>query len=204
MSRNLMRLRTFVGYASLTTAVAATASCGDVVRSSRSPVMLVVNSIAGGATATNPFNSDVLTNVRSPAPCSDVAPCPTIRNDPGTASVSVVTKNITVSPSTNNLVMVTRAHVEYRRADGRNTPGTDVPFPFDTAVGASIPAGGSASVPFELVRHDAKLESPLVQLNYNLEVINMIAVVTFYGQDLVGNELSASGNISIAFANHGD
>jgi hypothetical protein len=28
--------------------------------------------------------------------------------------------------------------------------------------------------------------------------------VTFYGRDQVGNDVSATGSISIAFANHGD
>ena len=192
------------GCASLAATVVAAAACGDVVRSSRAPVMLIVNSVGGGTAGTSPLNSDVVTNRTSPAPCSPATPCPTIFNDPGTASLTVIMKDVTVvAPSSNNRVTITRVHVEYRRADGRNTPGVDVPFPFDGAATATIAAGATGSVAFELVRHDAKLESPLVQLNFNLEVINVIADVTFYGHDQVGNELSASGNIFIAFANHG-
>jgi hypothetical protein len=198
-----MRLRGLVGLVSLAIAAAAAASCGDVVRSSRSPVMLVVNSIGGGVDASSPFNSDVLTMRTSPAPCSANAPCPTILSDLGTASMSVIMKDVSVAPTTNNDVTITRYHVDYRRADGHNTPGVDVPLSFDGGTTVTIAAGGSGAVSFELVRHDAKLESPLQQLVYNLEVLNVIAQITFYGHDEVGNELSASGNISIAFANHG-
>ena len=94
--------------------------------------------------------------------------------------------------------------MEYRRTDGRNTPGLDVPHSFSGAGTLTIPAGGSGTFPFELVRHDAKLESPLVQLVKYLEVINVIATITFFGHDQVGIDLSATGSISIAFANHGD
>jgi hypothetical protein len=165
--------------------------------------MLVVQSLGGGTDGVNPFASDVVNNRTSPAPCSPANPCPTILNDAGVASIAVVMKDVTVGPTTNNDVTITGFHVQYRRTDGRNTPGVDVPFAFDGAVTVTIPAGSSGSIPFELVRHDAKLESPLVQLNFNLEVLNVIADVTFFGHDVVGNELSATGSISIAFANHG-
>jgi hypothetical protein len=204
MIMKLMRAGTIVQTVSVAAVALATTSCGDVVRSNDSPVMLIVGSLAGGQDATSPVFSDVLVNRTSPPPCTPVNPCPTIINDPGTATLSVITKNVTVAPTTNNDVTVTRYHVEYRRTDGRNTPGVDVPFAFDGAAALTIPAGSSGTVAFELVRHDAKLEAPLRQLVSNLEVINAIATVTFYGRDQVGNDVSATGSISIAFANHGD
>ena len=57
---------------------------------------------------------------------------------------------------------------------------------------------------FEIVRHDAKLEAPLVQLISNLNVINTIANVTFYGHDQVGNVVSVTGSVSVEFANFAD
>ncbi len=57
---------------------------------------------------------------------------------------------------------------------------------------------------FELVRHVAKLEAPLVYLATNLNVISTIAEVTFYGRDQVGNEVNVTGHILINFANYGD
>jgi hypothetical protein len=190
-------------------AAAAAASCGDVIRQGRSPSILVVNSIqaANGDKPTTFFsalNSDVLNLVTTPTPCSDTNPCPTVFNDPGQATLSVAMKDIAVTPTTNNQVTVTRYHVAYTRTDGRNTPGVDVPYPFDGAATVTVAAGGAPiSVGFELVRHAAKEESPLVQLITNQNIISVIATVTFYGADLVGNAVSASGQIQITFGNFG-
>jgi hypothetical protein len=54
------------------------------------------------------------------------------------------------------------------------------------------------------VRHVAKKEAPLVQLVDNGQIITTIAEVTFYGQDLVGNDISVTGTIQIDFGNFGD
>ena len=113
-------------------------------------------------------------------------------------------KDITVSPSTNNDVTITRYRVTYRRADGRNTPGTDVPYPFDGAITGTVPAGGTLTVGFELVRHAAKIEAPLVQLVSNPNFITTLAEVTFYGRDQVGNDISVAGLVQVNFGNFGD
>jgi len=94
--------------------------------------------------------------------------------------------------------------VEYIRADGRNTPGVDVPYAFDSALTGTIPAGGTVTLGFELVRSAAKLESPLVQLKTSPNIINVIARVTFYGADRVGNNVTVMGQIGIEFGNFGD
>jgi hypothetical protein len=125
-------------------------------------------------------------------------------NDLGTAVLAVNTKNITIAPSPNNRVTISRYRVRYIRSDGRNTPGVDVPFSFDGGATATIDANGSGSVSFEIVRHLAKVESPLVQLVTERRVINAIAEVTFFGQDQVGNEVSASGTIYVDFLNLAD
>ena len=108
------------------------------------------------------------------------------------------------APSTNNAVTISRFHVEYVRADGRNTPGVDVPYPFDNAVTGTVTAGGQRTLGFEIVRSVAKREAPLVQLIDSANVISTIARVTFYGRDQVGNDVSVTGSIQIDFANFGD
>jgi hypothetical protein len=150
--------------------------------------------------------SDVITNVTSPAPCATDNPCPTIFGDSAIAQLRSAPRNVTstTAPTSNNDVTITRVRVEYFRADGRNTPGVDVPFPFDGAVTVTVPGGGNASVGFELVRNVAKQESPLVQLVTNPNIITAIARVTFYGQDRTGNNVSVSGQIQIDFGNFGD
>jgi len=94
--------------------------------------------------------------------------------------------------------------VSYARSDGRNTPGVDVPYGFDGVVAGTVPPGGSVTIGFELVRHTAKQESPLVQLVTSPQIITTLAQVTFYGTDQVGNAISASGAITIEFGNFGD
>jgi hypothetical protein len=188
---------------------AASLSCGSVVRDGSSPMFLVVNLMQGqqgGGVGTlgNPLISSVLTLRTSPAPCTPVSPCPTYFNDTGQVVLSLVPKNVggtatTTAPSTNNQVTITRYHVNYTRADGRNTPGVDVPYPFDGAVTGTIPIGTALTLGFELVRIVAKQEPPLAALASTTNVLTIIAYVTFYGQDLVGNAISATGTIQIDF-----
>jgi hypothetical protein len=191
--------------------VAATASCGDVVRTGRAPVMLVIDSLAGspdggrGAGAfTATLQSDVIVLVTSPPPCTPTVKCPTVFSDSGQAVLRLVPKDIAIAPSANNAVTIYRYHISFRRADGRNTPGVDVPYPYDGAVTATVPPSGSATIGFELIRHVTKGEPPLVQLIANPSIIHTIAVVTFYGTDLVGNAITVTGNMSIEFGNFED
>ncbi len=194
---------------------AATMSCGDVVRDSRSPMILVIDHLLGanGAstsiTFTNPVFSDVITIRTSPSPCSVTTPCPTIFADPGQVTLHLDQKNIgtptvPAAPTTNNEVIITGYHVEYRRSDGRNTAGVDVPFAFDGGLTGTVTQTGAVTFSFELVRHVAKEESPLIQLQLSPTIINVIAYVTFYGHDTVGNSVSVTGTISIDFGNFGD
>jgi hypothetical protein len=203
--RNVPRL---VGVAVL---AAVSVSCGEVVRQGRSPVFLTIDSLqasAGGGTATASsfLLSDVQKLIITPAPCSALTPCATTFNDSGTATFRIVPKDIVALPvpTSNNEVTITRYHITYVRADGRNTPGVDVPFPVDGAVTALVGVGAATSVGFELVNHVAKEESPLVQLITSRQVITTIAEVTFYGTDRVGNAISVTGTIQVNFGNFGD
>ena len=87
--------------------VAASTSCGDVVRSSRAPVLLTINSLAGirggptAGVAAGFLLSDVLTLVTSPAPCTQASPCATVFDDTGDAQLSISLKDqgTTTAPS---------------------------------------------------------------------------------------------------------
>lgn len=191
--------------------IAAAAGCGDVVRQGRSPSVLVINSLLaaptggfGANTFSNTLFSDVQVLLRSPDPCTAASPCPTVYSDLGQATVSLAMKDTTVAPTSNNQVTITRYTVNFRRNDGRNTPGVDVPYPIDGAVTATVPAGGQTSFSYEMVRHVAKEEPPLVQLIVNRNIIATTAEITFYGKDLVGNAVTASGSMRVEFGNFGD
>jgi hypothetical protein len=174
----------------LAATAAAGVSCGDVVREGRAPVFLVINSIT--AENGNFLLSDVLSDEGS------------IFNDTATVAVAVTLKNVIpgpLAPSTNNSVTINRYRVTYRRPDGRNTPGVDVPYPWDGAATVTVPVNGTGSLAIELVRHVAKEEPPLVQLANSPSVITTITEITLYGQDQVGNDVTVSGFIQVNFGN---
>jgi hypothetical protein len=189
-------------------------SCGDMARQSRASSFLVIDSllgIRGAATVGAPasvLNSDVITNITSPAPCSPTSPCPTVFGDPGQVTMHADMKDPGTGSTPNtpgplNAITVNRYHVEYERADGRNTPGVDVPFPFDGAVTATI-TGAPSTFGFDLVRIVAKEEAPLVELIASHQFITTLAHVTFFGQDQAGNATSVTGTIQVDFGNYGD
>ncbi len=192
-------------------ALLAATSCGTAVRTGSSSMFLSIDTLAGSRGAASPgqptsnLASDVLTLITSGGTCTQVNPCPTVFTDTGSATLRLVPKNPTgPAPSSTNDVTITRVHIAYNRTDGRNTPGVDVPFPFDASVTATVPASGSAIVGFELVRIQAKEEPPLVQLVNNRQTIGAAAEITFYGQDRAGNAISATGSLQIEFSNFGD
>jgi hypothetical protein len=196
--------------------LAAAASCGDVVRSSRAPVVLVVNSLGairggpGSSTTAGFLLSDVITLVTTPPPCTPASPCPTVFDDTGDAVIGMVLKDqsgVTAPTiSSNNFVTITRVHVKYMRTDRANggVQGVDVPYEFDTATTGTIIDAAGHDFKFELVRHTAKAEPPLAALVTNPNVISTIAQVTFYGTDTVGNAVSIMGQIQVNFGNFGD
>jgi hypothetical protein len=194
--------------------IASAAGCGEFTREGRAPVVAVVRSltVARGDTPDDlggTLLSDVIVNRRQPAPCSDTSPCPTIFNDVAEVEMSIVSKDpgapgIASNPSFLNAVTITKYRVEYRRADGRNTQGVDVPWAFDSGLTFTIPSDGVVTAGFEIVRHTAKEEEPLKALAVNHNIIHAIARVIFYGHDQAGNDISAYGDVGVDFGDFAD
>jgi hypothetical protein len=104
------------------------------------------------------------------------------------------------------MITLNRYRVEFRRTDGRNTPGEDVPYAFEGAVSGTIGETPS-SLTFTLVRAQAKLEKPLVTLvgiRGGALIISTIADVTFFGKDQTGRDATVSGSLSVNFADWAD
>jgi len=209
----MIGMHRLIRFAAIAAVVAATVSCGSVVRTGRGSSFMVIDSllgIRGAATLGTPsstLTSDVITNVISPAPCSATAPCPTVFGDLGTAQIRVVMKDAGSEAPTSatpiNAITITRYHVRYIRSDGRNTPGVDVPFEFDGTVTATA-STTPATVGFSLVRIQAKQEAPLVLLINSSTIFTLLAEVTFYGADQAGNVSSVTGSIDVNVGNFGD
>jgi hypothetical protein len=186
------RIKVAIALASFATLLVLTA-CSDAIRTGQSPSYLVIQSLTGGSGAGSGqvVQSDVLSDTGS------------IVQDSGSATLQVVLKDpIASSPSPVNAITIDQYHVEYVRSDGHNVQGVDVPYAFDGASTATIPAGGSGSVAFTLVRIQAKLEAPLQALAHHRgqEAISTIARVTFFGHDQNGREISVTGSIEVDFA----
>jgi hypothetical protein len=191
-------------------AVMLSSGCGNLASKGRSPSQLIVISIqtargtgtvpAAAGFTSGPLLSDVPNVVNNE----------TVFDDFGLVTLSAILKDLGAAgapsaPTGINRLTITSYRVEYRRSDGRNTPGVDVPLAFTSALTMSVitTADGFATSQgvFELVRHDAKLEPPLAALGGGDRVISMVADVTFFGHDQAGNNVSATGSVQINFAN---
>jgi hypothetical protein len=163
--------------------------------------MLVIEFLGGasgaadGTTFSGTLQSDVVTVKDGNA---------TIFSDNGQVRMRFTMKDTLTTPSALNAVTINRYRVTYRRSDGLNTPGVDVPYPFDSAMTFTIAPGGVVTQAFELIRHVAKQEAPLMALRANPVIISTVADVTFFGHDQAGNELSVMGSMGVQFGNFAD
>lgn len=172
-------------------------SCGgELLRTGRAPVYLVVTDVSAGAQGeelTAFLLSDVITNGST-------------FNDNVQIGLRVELKNATIAATAVNAVTMTRYSVEFKRSDGRNRPGVDVPYGISGALGATISPATPGSVTFELVRHQAKREPPLANLidGGGLRLLTTVAEITLYGRDQNGNEVMVTTAIDVHFADFGD
>jgi hypothetical protein len=190
-----------------------TVSCGKVARTGRGPAPVVVTKLEAASGAEpdkmgGVLFSDVVTNVTRTVNGQQVQ-TPTLFADLAQITMTLVLKDpgqpgVPSSPSALNQVTFSRYRVNYRRADGRNTPGVDVPYGFDSGIGFTVPPDGTITASFELVRHVAKQEAPLSALAASGVIITTIAEVSFFGADQAGNEVIATANIGVEFGNFGD
>jgi hypothetical protein len=172
-------------------------SCTELLTQHRSSSILLIERIANGANEQGFLRSDVLTNN---GVFEDIARITTrvALKDPGTAENAA-------SPSPANFVTITRYRVVYRREDGRNTPGVDVPYPWDGGTTFTTVSGIQTN-DFVIVRGQAKLEPPLLALRFlgGSVIISTIAEITFYGHDQAGQGVKATGTMQINFADWAD
>lgn len=178
-------------------------NCGELHTTGSSASYLVIQKLSAASgshrdTFSENLSSDVITIVDN---------IPTVFADTGRVNFLLALKDpgspgLPTISTPNNAITVNRYRVRYIRADGRNTPGVDVPYPFDSALTVTVQAPIDAV--FTLVRVQAKSEAPLAALATNFTTISTIAEVTFYGHDQTGREVTVVGNIGVHFSNWGD
>ncbi|MBM3777060.1 MAG: hypothetical protein FJW23_02320 [Acidimicrobiia bacterium] len=172
-------------------------------------VVLVRLEAASGASPSifsGTLSSDVVTSVRG---AGGGAAETVVFSDAGRVTLRLVPRDpgppgAPASPSALNQVTITRYRVQYRRTDGRNVAGVDVPYPFESGTTFTVPPDQPATHQFEIVRRTAKEEAPLAGLRASRVVIATIADVTFIGRDLAGHEVIAAGSIGVQFGNFSD
>jgi hypothetical protein len=183
--------------------VLASVSCGEMTRQGTASSFLAIDTLEAASGAEpgafgGDLASDVITVVDgSPTAFADIGRVnfALMMKDPGTSA----SPN---APGPNNAITVDRYHVQFIRADGRNTPGVDVPYPFDGAF--TVTVFNRAEAAFTLVRVQAKREAPLAGMVSNGIRLSTIAQITFYGHDQTGREVSTTGRIGVNFNNWGD
>ena len=192
----------------LTSLSVVTAGCGVYEQGpSSSVVRITLLEAASGAKPgefSGTLRSDVVTMVKR-----NNVDVPTIFDDGGRVTMALSLKDpgasgVSSSASSLNSVTFTHYRVVYRRTDGRNVEGVDVPYAFDSGLTFSVPPDGTVQVGFEIVRHSAKEDAPLLSLQVTGGIINTVADVTFYGKDQAGKSVAVTGSIGINFGDFGD
>jgi len=130
----------------------------------------------------------------------------TITDDVAKATLSAST--LAPSPiggtSQYNDIQLDKIVISFTRADGRNTPGVDVPYTFEQGLSQVIHIGEQITISFIIVRASAKQEPPLVGLLADTsrgEVLYTTARIDFYAHDLAGKTVTATGYLPVEFAN---
>ena len=192
----------------LTALTMVAAGCG-VAEQGRSPVVVRIDTLeaANGGTTTGTFGGYLHSDVQNVVNVNNVQ-TPTRFNDVGRVTMSLVLRDpgspgVANTPSELNSVTMTHYRVVYRRTDGRNVQGVDVPFAFDSGMTITVAPTGQGQQTFDIVRVSAKFEAPLQALVSNGQALDTIADVTFFGKDMHNNDVAVTGSIGITFANFG-
>ncbi len=210
--RNNLTSRALTGLLILASTFVLSSCASELTRTGSSPAFIIIDMIQGAPGHSinefvTPLFSDVQTYVEQQIDGERVRVA-TYYNDLGRATVRLGMKNplSPTGPSAINAITINRYRVSFRRADGRNTPGVDVPHAFDGAVTFTIPADGTVAVPFDVVRTQAKLEAPLINMRGGggSIFISTLAEITFYGRDQAGNEVTATGSLAVNFGDFAD
>lgn len=181
-------------------------SCNKLENETTSSSALLINSITGNDLDGTEGSTTIFIDV---VQMNDDGTM-TIYNDNGVAEVIAVLLDPFMDPAESTYyqnVIIDQIDIEYTRADGLNNEGEDVIFSFSQKVTRMIGIGETIAIPFVLVQHVSKLESPLVELVGlgQEKVLKLEAKITFHGKDVGGHRVApAVGGVSVWISNFGD
>jgi hypothetical protein len=191
-------------------ALLITYACTRVENDSRSGSLLTIDSVTGQVGDKNgnfqdstPLLSDTCDNDNSQPQDPDLC---TVVNDNAIITFSNQLLLGGTSGTAFQDIIVNRYRVDYFRPNGRNVPGVDVPYGIDGTMNVRVVAGGSSTGTIVIVRHEAKREPPLAELDngQSEDVLTANAQIRCFGQDVAGHTVSATGYLEIHFANYGE
>jgi hypothetical protein len=176
-------------------------ACNKLENLSESASLLIVTAITGTDLEGNENSTTIFSDV--------ITTSGSIFNDTATATFTAVIYDPDQTTGTfYQDIIVDRVDVEYIRSDISDAqPGVDVPFGFSQRVFARVAVDETIDLPFVLVQHVAKLESPLVELISmgQEKVLKMEARCTFYGKDGGGYRIApVVAYVSVWFADFAD
>jgi len=179
----------------LVTALGALAMVGctpDFAKNGDAPVVLLMTGINDGA----PLDSDV--EISNGAVCPDFV---TLRLENHFKN-----PNVTATGFRHDFT-VERYEVRYFRSDGRNTEGVDVPYRISGNVAQEVLEESAATLSLEVVRRQAKLEPPLMNLRHNggAIIVTTFAEITLHARTTTGQTTNpVTARLQIDFADFGD
>jgi hypothetical protein len=172
------------------------AGCNSISKTTESSSMIVIRSITGttvGGDEAAYLQSDVLGTDGL------------VRVDNATVNLiaRLVNPNPLNGPSQFNDVVLTSYRVTYELPTGLGTPGVDVPLPFDGNFSTVLcPVDEDVTVPFVVVLEAAKQAAPLSALIGTATVLERRAKIEIVGHDLTDHEVTATGYLTIYFADY--
>jgi len=173
-------------------------SCNSVENITQSSTILVIESLSG-----KDLNGDSSSDL-----WSDVDTNGTVYNDNVEATISAKLINPLAEETTYYQdAIIDQIDVSFRRPDGKDVEGVDVPYSFSQKLNVRVEVNGSSTFSFVVIRQVAKLEAPLRDLKEggNEGVLELIADITFYAKDVAGNRITpVTASITVWCANFAD
>lgn len=172
------------------------AGCNTISRTAQSSSLIIIQSLTGTTVAGEEvayLQSDVI----------DADGLVRVNNATANIIIRLVNPDPIDPPSQFNDVVLTNYRITYELPTGPGTPGTDVPLPFDGNFSTVLcQVDAETSVPFVVVLEAAKLAAPLAGLVGTNTVLERKAKIEIFGHDLTDHPVTATGYLTIYFADY--
>jgi len=134
---------------------------------------------------------------------------PTVVSDIITATLEARLKEpetVGPGPSYQNRIVLRSYVVSYTYVDSNLTPvpSPNVPANFSGELSVALDIDSLVDISFVIVRDQAKNATPLFDIQGTNDLLQVVATITFYGDDIAGNPVQATAYLTIYFADYAD